>query len=273
MTEQVAFDSEAVAADIARWLEEHRSSARADRFILGLSGGVDSAVVCGLAARAAGADRVTGVIMPSNSNPDDARYAHEVADAFGVATITVDLSATTAGLVAAIQTGLDAEDARGVAEAATGRQQQLALANVRPRLRMTTLYYLANLTNGIVLGTGNKSEAMIGYYTKYGDGGVDLLPLIDLYKHQVRAVARTLGVPADVIEKPPSAGLWPGQTDEAEIGLTYDELDAALSAIEAGNQDTLPPATRDRVVRLIAVSNHKRIPIPTYRLRERQVVQ
>ncbi len=271
MTEQAAFDSADVAADIARWLEEHRTSARADRFVLGLSGGVDSAVVCGLAARAAGPERVTGVIMPSNSNPDDARYAHEVADAFGVATVTVDLSATTAGLVVAIQTGLDAEDARDVAAAANERQQQLALANVRPRLRMTTLYYLANLTNGIVLGTGNKSEAMIGYYTKYGDGGVDLLPLIDLYKHQVRAVARSLGVPADVIEKPPSAGLWPGQTDEAEIGLSYDELDAALAAIEAGEEDKLPVATRDRVVNMITVSGHKRAPIPAYRLKERQI--
>ncbi len=268
MTEQAVFDSIAVTADIARWLEEHRTSARADRFILGLSGGVDSAVVCGLAARAAGPDRVTGVIMPSNSSPDDARYAHEVAETFGVATVTVDLSATTAGLVAAIKTGLDAQQS---AEGSTERQQQLALANVRPRLRMTTLYYLANLTNGIVVGTGNKSEAMIGYYTKYGDGGVDLLPLIDLYKHQVRAVARTLGVPADVIEKPPSAGLWAGQTDEAEIGLSYDELDAALAAIEAGEGDSLPAAIRDRVVSMITVSGHKRVPIPAYRLRERRL--
>lgn len=266
MTEQATFNAEAVAMDIARWLEEHRALAGADRFVLGLSGGVDSAVVCGLATRAAGPERVTGVIMPSNSNPDDARYAREVADVFGVSTITVDLTATTAGLVAAIQTGIDAAPA---IDGSTERQRQLALANVRPRLRMTTLYYLANLTNGMVLGTGNKSEAMIGYYTKWGDGGVDLLPLVDLYKHQVRAVARALGVPSDVIEKPPSAGLWPGQTDEAEIGLSYDELDAALIAIEAGQGDTLPPATRDRVMTMTAISGHKRAPIPAYRLSER----
>jgi NAD+ synthase len=267
-TGQETLAIEAVGADIARWLEEHRTAAQADRFVLGLSGGVDSAVVCGLCVRAAGADRVTGVIMPSNSNPDDARYAAEVASTFGVETVTVDLSSTTEGLVNAIETGL--RQSRG-GDGATERQQQLALANVRPRLRMTTLYYIANLRNGIVAGTGNKSEAMIGYYTKYGDGGVDLLPLIDLYKHEVRALARSLGVPAAIIEKPPSAGLWPGQTDEAEIGLSYDELDAALAAIEAGREDSLEPAVRDRITGLIDISGHKRAPVPAYRRRERQV--
>lgn len=264
---QATLEIEAVGADIARWLEEHRTAARAERFVMGLSGGVDSAVVCGLCVRAAGADRVTGVIMPSNSNPDDARYAYEVARTFGVETITVDLSPTTDGLVAAIATGL--RDGQGAA--ATERQQQLALGNVRPRLRMTTLYYISNLRNGIVAGTGNKSEAMIGYYTKYGDGGVDLLPIIDLYKHEVRALARALGVPAAIIEKPPSAGLWPGQTDEDEIGLSYDELDAALAAIEAGRGDSLAPAVRGRITGLIDISGHKRAPVPAYRRGEHQV--
>jgi NAD+ synthase len=112
---------------------------------------------------------------------------------------------------------------------------------------------------------------MIGYFTKYGDGGVDLFPIIDLYKHEVRGLARVLGVPAAIIEKPPSAGLWPGQTDEAEIGLTYDELDAALSAIERGAADQVPTATRERVLGLMKVSNHKRSAVPAYRRTERQV--
>lgn len=267
-TQQTMLEIDAIGADIARWLEEHRIAAGAERFIIALSGGVDSAVVCGLCVRAAGADRVTGVIMPSNSTPDDARYASEVASTFGVETITVDLSTVTGDLVSAIETGL--RDSQG-GTGATERQQQLALGNVRPRLRMTTLYYISNLTNGIVAGTGNKSEAMIGYYTKYGDGGVDLLPIIDLYKHEVRALARSLGVPAAIIEKPPSAGLWPGQTDEAEIGLSYDELDAALAAIEAGRGDSLAPAVRDRITGLNAISDHKRAPVPAYRRGERQV--
>ena len=268
MVHQVSTEYEAIASDIARWLEEHRAAAGAERYVLGLSGGVDSAVVCGLCVRAAGADRVTGVVMPSNSNPDDARYAREVASTFGVETVTVDLSPVTGALVAAIEAGVETSRVGG---AATERQQQLALGNVRPRLRMTTLYYLANLTNGIVVGTGNKSEAMIGYFTKYGDGGVDLFPIIDLYKHEVRAVARVLGVPAGVIEKPPSAGLWPGQTDEAEIGLTYDELDAALSAMEGGDPEQVPGAVRERVSGLMTASQHKRSPIPAYRRSERQV--
>ncbi len=108
-------------------------------------------------------------------------------------------------------------------------RRQLALANVKPRLRMTSLYYLANRYNGLVVGTGNKTELAIGYFTKYGDGGVDVLPLGDLDKTAVRGLAGALGVPEPVINKAPSAGLWEGQTDEEEIGVTYDELDRVLA--------------------------------------------
>lgn len=257
-------DFATIATDIATWLDQHRAAASADRFIVGLSGGVDSAVVCGLCARAAGGDRVTGIIMPSNSSPEDASHAADVAATFGVDTITVDLSPVTSSLLSAIQSGVDARQ-DDTSAAGNGRRQQLALANVRPRLRMTTLYYLANLMNGIVVGTGNKSEAMIGYFTKYGDGGVDLLPIVDLYKYEVRSLARLLGVPEAIITKPPSAGLWPGQTDEAEIGLQYDQLDAALIAIAAGTTDSLLPEVRDRVLGLMNASQHKRQPIPSYR--------
>ena len=259
MIDRSSTDYEALASEIATWLESHRTAAGAERFVLGLSGGIDSAVVCGLCARAAGAERVTGIIMPSHSNPDDARAAAEVAATFRVATITVDLSTATDTLISAIEAG-----ASGVAEGAPERRQQLALANVRPRLRMTTLYYVANLLNGIVTGTGNRSEASIGYFTKYGDGGVDLLPIVDLYKFEVRGVAQTLGVPESIITKPPSAGLWPGQTDEAEIGLSYDELDAALIALTAGDTASIAPAVRDRVAALMATSAHKRVPIPAF---------
>jgi NAD+ synthase len=129
---------------------------------------------------------------------------------------------------------------------------------------MTTLYYVANLTGGIVSGTGNKSEATIGYYTKYGDGGVDLLPLIDLYKFEVRAIARHLGVPDSVITRPPSAGLWQGQTDEAEIGMSYDTLDASLIAIAEGRETEVAPEILARLKPLIAASWHKRNPVPTF---------
>jgi len=250
----------ALAHEIAGWLEQQRRAAGAERFVLGLSGGVDSALVCALCALAGDPARVLAAIMPSHSNPTDAEHAALVARTFGVETVTVDLSPVTDAFLAAMA-------AAGQRAGQGGDRDTLALANVRPRLRMTTLYFLANRHGGIVVGTGNKSEAMIGYFTKYGDGGVDLLPVVDLYKHEVRALARAVGVPEAVIAKPPSAGLWQGQTDEGEIGITYDQLDTALAALERGNGDAagLEPAVRDRVQRLVAGSEHKRRPVPAFR--------
>jgi len=246
---------------ISSWLRDRLDEGGAERFVLGLSGGIDSAVVCGLCVQAAGANRVLGVIMPSSSQPDDAASAAKVAAAFGVATQTVDLTSLADSFYAAMP---PAEQLTSATDETFNQRRQLAIANVRPRLRMTTLYYVANLTNGIVVGTGNKSEAMIGYFTKYGDGGVDLFPIIDLYKHEVREVARELGVPESVIERPPSAGLWAGQTDEDEIGMTYDDLDRTLIAIETGNTSDVDPASLLRVSELVARTNHKRMPVPRY---------
>ena len=131
---------------------------------------------------------------------------------------------------------------------------------------MTSLYFLANRYNGLVVGTGNKTELAIGYFTKYGDGGVDVLPLGDLDKTAVRGLAHSLGVPEPVISKAPSAGLWEGQTDEAEIGVTYEELDRALDTIASGEPGA--PLDSDRMSRisaLISASEHKRRAIPVFR--------
>jgi NAD+ synthase len=128
---------------------------------------------------------------------------------------------------------------------------------------MTSLYFLANRYNGLVVGTGNKTELAIGYFTKYGDGGVDVLPLGDLDKTAVRGLARTLGVPEPVIAKAPSAGLWEGQTDEAEIGVTYEELDRVLAGGEL--DEPLEPGTMERISALITASEHKRRAIPVFR--------
>ncbi len=201
--------------------------------------------------------------MPSHSNPADADDAALVARTFGVETVRVDLTPVTEAFLAAMPPVAPA-GTEVAGNERPGAAARLAVANVRPRLRMTTLYYLANLRRGIVVGTGNKSEALIGYFTKYGDGGVDLLPIVDLYKHEVRALARALGVPEPIITKAPSAGLWAGQTDEAEIGLTYDQLDAALAALERGQGEAVEPAIRDRVVPLLRASEHKRRPVPAF---------
>ena len=132
------------------------------------------------------------------------------------------------------------------------RDDRLAAANLKPRLRMTTLYAFANHLDYRVLGTDNRSELAVGYFTKYGDGGADLLPLGSLVKGEVRDLARHLGVPERIVAKPPSAGLWAGQTDEAEMGLTYEQLDAYLLTGAA------PPAVKARVDALHAASAHKR---------------
>jgi len=130
--------------------------------------------------------------------------------------------------------------------------RKLAEANVKPRLRMLTLYYLANRLGSLVVGTGNRSEISVGYFTKYGDGGVDILPLGNLVKSQVRELASHLGIPNEIIEKPPSAGLWEGQTDETEMELTYEELDRYLTNGEARE------AVREKVDAMMTESAHKR---------------
>ena len=124
---------------------------------------------------------------------------------------------------------------------------------------MTTLYFVANTLNYMVAGTGNRSELSIGYFTKYGDGGVDLLPIGELLKSEVRTAAKDLGVPDPVIDKPPSAGLWLGQTDEAEMGFTYAELENYLN----NGAETVSPALAMRIERLMRTSEHKRALAPT----------
>jgi NAD+ synthase len=259
-------DVESLTQQAVTWLKERFDESGADTFVLGISGGIDSAVVCGLASRAAGPGKVLGVIMPSASNPDDAVQAAKVASAFGIRTLTVDLTGLAQSFLSSMPTQA-ALDALGILDVEGGELEsrtRLAMANIRPRLRMTTLYYVANLVKGIVIGTGNRSEAMIGYFTKYGDGGVDLFPLIDFYKFEVRAIARHIGVPQSVIDRPPSAGLWQGQTDEDEIGLTYDVLDATLEAIVAGDTAGVDPGVLAKVKSMMAASEHKRQPIPTF---------
>ncbi len=233
---------------IAQWLREYLATTGAQGFVFGLSGGVDSATVAALAVRAVGPERVLAVLMPCHSQPEDARLGRLVAETFGIPTVTVDLSGVYDALIASL----------------TPPEHPLAAANVKPRLRMIALYYLAQSRNYLVLGSGNKSEAMVGYTTKWGDSAADLAPLGGLYKTQVWQLARELGVPQEVIERPPTAGLWPGQIDEGEMGITYAELDEALAAIEAGNTTAIEPATLAKVQEMMARSAHKRALPPVF---------
>jgi len=134
----------------------------------------------------------------------------------------------------------------------------LAKANLKPRLRMAALYYFANKFNYLVCGTGNKSEISVGYFTKYGDGGADILPIAGLLKRQVRALAGELNIPSQIISKAPTAGLWHGQTDEGEMGITYRELDDILTRLENKTGQAAPSSKVNKVRSMIARSAHKR---------------
>jgi NAD+ synthase len=229
-----------LAEHLAEWIRVEVAAAGGAGAVFGLSGGIDSAVVAAL-AREAFPHHSLGVLMPCHSDPRDAEDAMLVAHHFGVPTAAVDLGPVYDQLLAQLE--LTCSDMR---------ESRMTTANLKPRLRMTTLYAFANQRNYRVLGTGNLAELTVGYFTKYGDGGADLLPLGSLVKGEVRDLARELGVPESIIAKPPSAGLWADQTDEGEMGLTYEELDAYLLTGEAS------PAVQARVDALNASSRHKR---------------
>lgn len=242
-------DPASLVGALTEWLRERVERAGVRGVTFGLSGGIDSAVVCGLAARALGPERCLGVIMPIGNISEDEELAVETAEIFGVPTLTPDLLPAFESLEAALREVGEASGMQPVSEAA----QNLATANVKPRLRMIALYYHANLLNYLVVGTGNKAELTVGYFTKYGDSGADLYLLADLTKGEVRAVARELGVQPRVIERSPSAGLWKGQTDEEELGITYDQLDRYV--LEGSSGD---PAADEKIRRRYELSQHKR---------------
>ncbi len=229
------------ANKIIAWMREQVALAQRKGVVFGLSGGLDSAVVAVLCKRAF-PDNALALIMPCYSSKTDIEHARAVAKQFQIPTSTIALEGVLDSLLKVLPVG-DYEQAT----------KKLAEANLKPRLRMLTLYYLANRLGYLVVGTGNRSEISIGYFTKYGDGAVDILPLGNLVKSRVRELAIYLGMPKEIIQKPPSAGLWVGQTDEGELGITYEELDRYLIACEAGDE------VKRKVDVMIAASAHKRV--------------
>lgn len=234
-------DSTKISSIIQVWLHDYAAQAGATGYVVGLSGGIDSACTAVLCQRAV-AGNLLAAILPCHGPAEDIEMALLLANTFGIKTITVDLVPVYQAALDSLPPGLS----------------PLATANLKPRLRMATLYALAQTHGYLVAGTGNKSEIAIGYFTKYGDSGVDVEPLGDLYKSQVRLLAREIAIPQPIIDRPPSAGLWPGQTDEGEMELTYDELDRTLIAIDQGHTDQVNPALLLKVQRMIAASDHKR---------------
>jgi NAD+ synthase len=244
------------ADEISGWLRQRVTVAGARGLVVGLSGGIDSAVVIRLCQMAT-PDQVVGVIMPCHSDPRDEADARLVADHYSIATVRIDLAPAYDRLTSDLRSAvsqLPAEQRPAGSLSADDIRARMPLANVKPRLRMATLYYVANTLNYLVAGTGNRSELTIGYFTKYGDGGVDVLPIARLLKSEVRELARELEVPAAVIDKAPSAGLWPGQTDEGEMGFTYVDLENYLTE----GPQAVAPALALRIERLVRASDHKR---------------
>jgi NAD+ synthase len=186
-----------------------------------------------------------GVIIPCYTSPEDEEHARAVASQFSIPTQVVVLDTVFDALLRVLPS-----------DRVDPSVSRLAEGNLKARLRMLTLYYFANRLKYVVAGAGNRSELSVGYFTKYGDGGVDIMPLGDMVKGQVRELASFLGVPQEIIDKPPSAGLWPGQTDEGELGLSYEELDHYLISGEASSE------LKQRVESMIAAAKHKRLPPP-----------
>jgi len=206
---------------IIDWLQEQVKQANVKGLLVGVSGGLDSAVVANLIKRACPNDSL-GVIMPLKSNPNDVRDAENVLKTCQLDHLTVDLTKSHEILYGEIQKQIKAENAWHE------ELNRIADANLRARLRMSTLYTISTNYRYLVVGTDNAAEWYTGYFTKYGDGGVDLQPIIDLTKEEVREMAVYLGVPDEVVQKKPSADLWTGQTDEEEMGTTYDYIDSYI---------------------------------------------
>jgi len=243
-----------VAEELSGWIRAKVEEASAAGVVLGMSGGLDSSVVAVLCKYAC-QNNTLGLILPCRSDPEDIEHVKLVTDKFDIETRTIEVSPVFTAVIETLEAAAD-----------TGKGD-IAISNLKPRLRMLVLYYFANKLNYLVVGTGNKSELMIGYFTKYGDGGVDLLPLGDLLKTEVRALAEVLDIPKAIIEMPPSAGLWAGQTDETEIGMSYEELDTVLNAIESTD---FAGCDRDNVVQVqkkIETTAHKRKTPPVAYLR------
>lgn len=224
--------------DIINWLKQKVYEANAKGLVFGVSGGIDSAVLAALAKRAF-PENSLGIIMPCHSNPIDEEHGLLVANSIGLKVEKVDLTFAYDELVKHLSLSSDKTD-------------ELALANIKPRLRMTTLYYYAQANSYLVAGSSNKSELTVGYFTKYGDSGVDLLPLASFTKKEIRKMAELLNIPEIIIKKPPTAGLWENQTDEKEMGFSYDILDNYIE------NKTGPKDIVEKIEKMNKKSEHKR---------------
>ena len=250
------FDTDEFIERVCDFISEKVKSSNSEGVVIGLSGGIDSAVVASLAVMALGPDKVKAYVLPSLTTADQDIFDVDLLKSeLGIDTTLVDITDIHETFLKSCSTGNLPTDHRRKAE-----------SNLKPRIRMSILYYYAAIHNSLVIGTGNKTEILLGYFTKYGDGGVDLEPIGDLYKEDVRNLARALGIPDSIINKAPTAGLWPGQTDEDELGMTYPILDRVLYLYFDEEYEIdyvsqlleLPSNEVERIIKMVYAADHKR---------------
>ncbi|VVC02155.1 putative NH(3)-dependent NAD(+) synthetase [uncultured archaeon] len=246
-------ETKAAEGEIIAFIRGCFKSAGRRTAIVGLSGGLDSAVALSLCVKALGKSRAIAVLLPSSSTPGkDMRDAQGLARSLGVKTVKF-----------AIEPALDS-----FGNLSKGR---LNSANLSARIRMAALYSIAAKQNGLVVGTGDKSEFLLGYFTKYGDGAADFFPIGGLYKTEVRELGKHLGLPEAILRKPPSPALWKGQTAEGELGFSYEEADEILRAIERRAsrkiiEEKFGKKLVASIIERMEKNFHKRIPAPVCRI-------
>ncbi len=224
---------------LVTWIQDEVKKANCKGVVIGLSGGVDSSVVAALAKKAFPKNSL-GVYLPCGDMGQDLIDAQDVADKIKLTTQTVDITESFKQLLKA-----------------TNVKTKLAAANIKPRLRMSSLYAIAQERGYLVLGTDNAAEWILGYFTKYGDGGVDLLPIRHLLKSEVKEAAKILDLPKNVWTKKPTAALWEGQTDEEELGFSYNEVDKYIQGKK------IPQDIKQQIEKQIKITEHKRSDLPT----------
>jgi NAD+ synthase len=250
MNLDVKFNEEQ-AQVIQQYIINKVKEANSEGVVIGVSGGLDSAVVLNLCSLIFPKEQINAVFLPESATPaQDTKDAHDIAELFGLQLMEIEIDS----IVQLFKDTIVKSD-----------PSPLSLGNLKARIRMNILYFIANISNRLVIGTSNKSELLLGYFTKYGDGGSDIAPLGDLYKTQVKGLARSLKLPEPLILKPPTAGLVVGQTDEEELGLDYETIDKILFGLERdlpvlkiAQKLNLDAETVENIKQKVEVNRHKR---------------
>lgn len=252
MTKIPNLDFEKTKEEIINFIKDKVSEANASGIVVGLSGGIDSTVTAFLATKALGKENVFGVVMPSTTTPtEDKVHGTDLAKLLGIEYKEMAIDKILNEFLLVTNTPEE--------------NNELAIGNLKARIRMAIVYYFANIKNYLVGGTGNRSEILIGYFTKHGDGACDMEPIGELYKTEVRQLARFIGIPEEIIAKPPRAGLWNNQTDEEEIGMPYEILDRILygyidlkkNAEEIASDIDVPVEEVERIILKVKNNAHK----------------